>query len=155
MEKSKDLERGEQGIGVSGVLLFIAGFLPWYSIDFGGFIPDLTRNGWQSPGAFWSVLAILIGIAMVTLIVLQNFTGVGLPDKLGTLSWAQSYFIAGVVAFAFVLIKWLFNNDFVSFGLFLGLLFSAGLAAGGFLMYRGAARGETPQGPATPPPPSA
>ncbi len=91
MDKIKDLELGEQVIGVSGVVLFIAGFLPWLKFDLFGELVGGTfsRNGWQSPGAFWSIFAILIAIAMVALLVIQNFTGVGLPDKLGTLSWAQ------------------------------------------------------------------
>ena len=155
MDKIRDLELGEQIIGVSGILLLIDSFLPWYdvSVDFGLGTVSNSFNGWAEPNAFLSILAILIGVAMVAVLAIQNFSGVGLPDKLGTLSWAQGYMIAGIAAFALVLLKFLLDTDFTAIGLYLGLLFTAGLAAGGFLMMKGAEEGETPQGPATPPPP--
>lgn len=153
MDKIRDLELGEQIIGVSGILLFIDSFLNWFSFD-AGFV-EASQNAWDN---FFSLLAVLIGILMVVVLVIQNFTGVGLPDKLGTLSWAQGYLIAGSVALVLVLIQLLVGSDVAGvdldrdFGLFLGLVFSAGLAVGGFLMLRGAEEGEAPGGPAAPPP---
>ncbi len=162
MDKIRDLELGEQVIGVAGILLFIDSFLNWFSRDFGGFgiSATVTQNGWDN---IFSLLAVLIGIAMVVVLVIQNFTGVGLPDRLGTLSWAQGYLIAGVVALALVVLQLIIGSDAGTFGvsanlnrtygLWLGLIFSAGLAGGGFLMVQGAEEGEAPGGPAAPPPP--
>ena len=38
---------------VSGIVLLIFSFFPWYGVDLGPF-GSVSRNGWQSPGAFWS-----------------------------------------------------------------------------------------------------
>ncbi len=159
MDKIKDLELGEQVIGVSGIVLFLSSFFNWFSKDFG--VVTLSESGW---GNIWSLLAILIGIAMVAVLAIQNFTGAGLPDKLGTLSWAQAYLIAGAATLALVVLQLLVGASGggglggvadldPSFGLFIGLIAAAGLTAGGFLMVRGASEGETPGGPATPPTP--
>ena len=65
IERFKALSIGEKIIIIAGVVLFIDGFLPWYSVDLGP-LGDFTRSGWQSPGSMWSILAILIGLAMIS-----------------------------------------------------------------------------------------
>ncbi|MEZ5171026.1 MAG: hypothetical protein R3A49_09810 [Acidimicrobiia bacterium] len=156
MDKIKELKPGEMVIGVAGIVLFLDSFLSWYSVDFG--FGSYTRNGWQAPSSFLSILAILIGIALVALLVIRTFTEVELPDRLGPLTWEQVYTIGGAAAFVLVLIKWLGNTDYTAFGLYLGLLCTAGLAAGGFMAMQGI--GETGDAGGTggtppPPPPSA
>ena len=54
MEKFKGLGIGEKFILIAGLVLFIDGFLPWYSVDLGPF-GNFNRSGWQSPGAIWSM----------------------------------------------------------------------------------------------------
>lgn len=141
MDKLKELSNGEKVIGVSAVVLLINSFLPWYSVDLGVF-GDYSRNGWQAPSAFLSMLAVLIGIAMGALVVVRALGAVELPEKLGGIGWGMAYLIGGGVAFLLVVIKWLGNTDFTAFGLYLGLLCTAGLAAGGFLTAK--ERGELP-----------
>ena len=135
VEKFMALSIGEKIIVVAGVLLLIVGFLPWYSIDLGP-LGDLTRNGWQSPGALWSMLAILIGLAMAAVVVLKGLTEVGIPDNVSGVSWPRILLGGGVAAFLFVLIKLLNENSYMGFGFYLGIICAAALAAGGFLMFR-------------------
>lgn len=141
MDKLKELSNGEKVIGVSAVVLLINSFLPWYSVDLGVF-GDYSRNGWQAPSAFLSMLAVLIGIAMGALVVVRALGAVELPEKLGGIGWGMAYLIGGGVAFLLVVIKWLGNTDYTAFGLYLGLLCTAGLAVGGFLTAK--ERGELP-----------
>src|SRR3990172_5866634 len=82
LERFKALSIGEKIIIIAGAVLLIDGFLPWYSIDLGPF-GSFTRNGWESPGAIWSMLAILIGIAMAAVVVLKGLTEVEIPDNIG------------------------------------------------------------------------
>lgn len=158
MDKINDIKLGEKIIGIAGILLFIDSFLSWYSVDIGFGFGSVTRNGWQSPSAFLSILAILIGLAMVAGVIIRNFTEIEIPDTLGPLAHGQVATIAGGLAFVLVLIKWIGNTDFTSFGLWLGLLCTAGLAVGGFLLMQevgeadtGGSAGGTPP---PPPPPS-
>ena len=135
VEKFMALGIGEKIIVIAGALLLIVGFLPWYSIDLGP-LGDFTRNGWQSPGALWSMLAILIGLAMAAVVVLKGLTEVGIPDNVGGVSWPRIFLGGGVAAFLFVLIKLLNENSYMGFGFYLGIICAAALAAGGFLMFR-------------------
>ena len=135
VEKFMALGIGEKIIVIAGALLLIVGFLPWYSIDLGP-LGDLTRNGWQSPGALWSMLAILIGLAMAAVVVLKGLTQVEIPDNVGGVSWPRIFLGGGVAAFLFVLIKLLNESSYMGFGFYLGIILTGALAAGGFLMFR-------------------
>jgi len=148
----KKLTTGEWVTAVSGVLLLIFSFFHWYSVDIGPF--SVSRNGWQSPDAFWSVVAILIGIVLAAHVIVNKLAGVDMPERMGSVGWGVVHLAGGVIAFVFILIKWLSNTDFVSFGLYASLVCALGLAVGGYLMAR--ERGELPQalggaGGATPP----
>ncbi len=131
LEKFNALSIGEKIILVAGVVLFIVGFLPWYKVSHGP-----SWNAWSEFDAFWSILAILIGLAMAAVIVLKNFATVEIPDNVGGFTWPKIHLGGGVVALVFLLIKFLSNNDYTAFGLYLGIIAAAALAVGGFLMYR-------------------
>jgi hypothetical protein len=135
MERFKGLSIGEKIIVIAGPLLFIDGFLPWYSVDFGS-LGNITRSGWQSPGAFWSLLAILIGLAMAAVVVLKNMTDVDIPEKVGNFTWPKIFLGGGVVALLFVLIKLVNESSFLGFGFYLGIIATGALAVAGFLLYR-------------------
>jgi len=62
LEKFMALSIGEKIIIIAGLLLFIDGFLPWYDVDLGPF-GSVTRNGWESPGAWCPGLMICGAIA--------------------------------------------------------------------------------------------
>ena len=152
MEKFGALGIGEKIIIIAGAILFIDGFLPWYSIDFGP-LGSLTRSGWQSPGAIWSMLAIVIGLAMAVVVVLKGLTEVDIPDNVGGQSWPKILLGGGVAVLAFVLIKLVSESSFLGFGFYLGIIAAAALAVGGFLMFREEQAAGT-SGPPPGPPPS-
>jgi hypothetical protein len=131
----KDSTVGEKIILVSGIVLFIDGFFHWYSVDL-GVLGTFSRNGWQSPGAFWSVVAILIGLVMVAQIVLARLGTVDFPEKIGGLTWGTIHLILGGVALLFLIIKIINESSSLAFGYWLGLICSIGLAAGGYLFAR-------------------
>ena len=129
MDGFKAMGIAEKIIVVAGAVLFIAGFLPWYDVDLGS--ASLTRNGWQSPGAFWSIVAVLIGAGMATVVVLRNLTDVAIPDNVSGITWPKLYLGGGVAALAFVLIKLLNENSYMGFGFYIGIIAAAALAGAG------------------------
>jgi hypothetical protein len=138
IEKYNALSVGEKIILPAGVVLFIVGFLPWYSVSasYGGFSASKSWNAWSEFDAFWSILAVLIGLAMAAVIVLKNLGTMTIPDNVGGVTWPKIHLGAGVLALVFLLIKFLGNHDYTTFGLYLGIIAAAALAAGGLLMFR-------------------
>jgi hypothetical protein len=135
----KKLTPGEMTIAISGVVLLIFSFFKWYGIDVsiaGTTIVSVSRNGWESPDAFLSVLAILIGIVMAAYVIVTRLANVELPERMGSIGWGVFLLAGGVISFLLLVIKWLGNNDYVKFGFYISLLASLGLAVGGFLTAR-------------------
>jgi hypothetical protein len=139
-------------------LLLVFSFFHWYSVsvDIGAFHASASRNGWQSPGALWGILAILLGIVLAAHVIVEKLSGVDLPERLGSVGWGVVHLAGGTLAFLFVLIKLLNESSNTAFGFYLGLIASAGLAIGGYLMAREAgelpgALGGAKGGGATPP----
>jgi hypothetical protein len=135
VEKYNALSMGEKIILPAGVILFILGFLPWYSVDLGP-LGTYTRSGWESPGAIWSILAILIGLAMAAVVALKASGTATIPDNVGGVTWPKIHLGGGVAALLFVVIKFLNENDSMGFAFYLGIVAAAALAAAGFLMFR-------------------
>jgi len=151
----KKLTPGEITTVASGLLLLVFSFFKWYSVDLGPF-GDFSRNGWQSPGAFWSIVAILLGIVLAAHVIVEKLSGLELPERLGSVGWGVVHLAGGAIAFLFLIIKVINHSSDSAIGLWLGLLCGAGLTAGGYLMAKEA--GELPQqlggntGGTTPPP---
>jgi hypothetical protein len=95
----RKLTLGQAIVMVTGVLLFIWGFLPWYS-DAGG-----SANAWSTetiPGLVLTATWVpLLSLAIVVFIAIKVF-GNGFPDSVLGFSWAQ---LAIVVGFIDVLIS--------------------------------------------------
>ena len=86
-----------------------------------------SRNGWQAPSAFLSVVAILIGIVMAALRDLHEARGRrSCPSGSASIGWGVILIAGGVIAFVFVLIKWISNTDATKIGIYLGLIATAG-----------------------------
>ena len=153
----KKLTPGEIVTAVSGVLLLIFSFFHWYSVDLGPF-GTYSCNGWQSPGALWSIVAILLGVVLAAHVIVEKLSGVDLPERLGSIGWGVMHLAGGALALLFLIIKLINHSGDSAIGLYLGLLCGVGLAAGGYLMAKEA--GELPTqlggkgGGATPPPPA-
>lgn len=143
MEYWNKLSNGEKVVVVAGVVMLIASFLPWYKVEFLD-VASITRNGWESPGALWSVLATLLGVVMAGAILGSKFGNVKLPD-LGNYTWGQAYIAGGGLALLFIIIKLINESSSMSYGFFLGIIAAIGLAGGGYLLYM-EEKGKSPVG---------
>jgi hypothetical protein len=136
-----DLNRltlGGRIIALSGLLLFIDSFLPWFRrcADFsslGGGKICASHNGWNNA---LSLLGVLIALALVVLVVLEA-AGNALP-AVGTVTWGQITMGAAAVAAFFVILQVIIGDSGVSrsVGAYLGVVFALALAYGGFLRMR-------------------
>ncbi|MBU1492798.1 MAG: hypothetical protein KJ956_02385, partial [Actinobacteria bacterium] len=111
---------------ISGIVLFITSFLPWY-----GFGP-FSANGWDS--GFWAWFGILLGIAAAVILALGIF-GVT-KVAFGPFKAEQIGFMLAILSVIFVVLRWITETSLVKFGLFLGIIAAAGLAYGGFTLMR-------------------
>jgi uncharacterized protein YebE (UPF0316 family) len=114
----------------------------------------VSRNGWQSPGAIWSILAVILGVILAAHVIVEKLSNLDLPERLGSVGWGVMHLVGGVLAFVFILLKLLNESSNLAFGFYVGIIASAGLAVGGYLMSKEA--GDLPQalggkGGSTPP----
>lgn len=128
------LSINEKIIAAAGVVLFIASFLPWYSVKVNlfGVSKSFTASGWEDPNPIWSVLAVLLGVAMVAQILVSKFSEVEIP-KIANLSWPEVHRIAGIAIAVLVLIKLLAESSHLGFGFFIAIICASALAYGGFM----------------------
>jgi len=133
------LTTSDKIIAGSGILLFIAYFLPWFKVDFGQFGGEATASG-GDVGFLWSTLPMLIGLVMAGVVIANKLFDVKLPDL--PIPWGQALLGLGVIAALLVTLKLLIGedpSDIVkrAFGLFIATLAAIGLAVGGYLKYAG------------------
>jgi hypothetical protein len=132
------LTTADKVIAGSGILLFIAYFLPWFKVDFGPLGGDVTASG-GDVDFLWSTLPMLLGLIMAGIIIATRLFDVKLPDlpfPLGLIMLAL-----GGLAALLVVLKLLMGedpSDIVerAYGLFIATLAAIGLAAGGFLKFQ-------------------
>ena len=90
----RKLTLGQAIVMVTGVLLFIWGFLPWYS-DAGG-----SANAWSTetiPGLLLTATWVpLLSLAIVVFIAIKVF-GNGFPDSVLGFTWAQLSIVVGFI----------------------------------------------------------
>lgn len=126
------LSQGERIILISGVLLLVFSFFPWFGLDL--LAIEVKRTAWDN---VLSLLAVLVGIVMVLQVVLANFTTVKLPAP--PVPWGRVHLGLGVLVLVLVLLQVLLGDEIGGvdldrkIGAILGLLAALGLAAGGFL----------------------
>lgn len=137
MDKINEMSTGEKLIAGGGIVLLIASFLPWYKVSVSalGFSASASASGWESPGALFSILAVIIGVVMAAAVLAPKFSTVQLPDLGGSLTWGQAYFAGGIATLVLVIIKFLDHSSNLSYGFFLGFLAAIALAAGGYMLY--------------------
>lgn len=131
------LTTSDKIIAGSGIVLFIAYFLPWFKVDFG--IGGSASASGGDVGFFWATLPMLLGLLAAGAVIANKLFDVKLPDL--PIPWGQAFLGAGGLAALLVVLKLLIGEDPSSivkrsFGLFLAALAAIGLAAGGFLKFQ-------------------
>ena len=133
----KKLTTGDWIVGGGGIVLFIGLlFLPWHDIEFGPF--SESRSAIESPNAFWGWLALILAVALVATVVLRKLTTVDLPDL--PISWGDAQFYGSIAVLALLLIKLISETDFLGWFAWVGLIISAGIVYGGFLLHQDEAK---------------
>ena len=153
MDLSK-LTLSDKIIAGSGILLFIAYFLPWFKVDNG--LGDSVSFSGGDVGFLWSTLPMLIGLVLAGVVIASKMFDVKLPDL--PVPWAQAFLGLGALAALLVLLKLLLGEEVFGFdldrgfGLFVAAIAAIGLAVGGFLKFQAgddapAASGDTGSAP--------
>jgi hypothetical protein len=125
MDLSKLSQNQKIALG-GGVLAIISLFLPWYGFSFAGIGSNI---GAFDSGLFaWGGLILAIAGAAILILKALGTTDV----KLGSLAAEQLAFLLGALGAVFIILRWLTENDFVKFGLFIGLVSAAAVAYGAF-----------------------
>ncbi|MEA2401066.1 MAG: hypothetical protein QOK00_1469 [Thermoleophilaceae bacterium] len=159
MDTSK-LSVGEQIAGVSGVVLLISLFLPWYGVDVsvGGFSASESASAWEAMG-FIDILLFLVAVVAIGVPVARAMGS--LPDDVpGPLLLVA----AGAVGLLLVLYRLIdipapdipdVAGNTIDFGrklgIFVGLIAAGGVAYGG---WRANAESPATPAPTAPPEPS-
>ena len=120
-EKFEKLALGEKIILVAGPLLFIDGFLNWYSAT-GSRGP---ASGWDSPGSIWSVLAILLGLTMSGIVAAVRLGNVKMPQLPQGVTWGRMMLALGGASALSVVAKFVNHSSDLDFGFFIGSLLVA------------------------------
>jgi len=147
MDMVKQMSLGEQLLAGGAVLMLIASVLPWYhfSLDIpaearalgitGG---SVNKSAWGPPGDMWGILAVLIALALGGAVIAQKVGNVQLPN-LGSVSWGQAFGGGAAAVVVLVLLKaWRILAVPVGsfgFGFFIGIIATAAIAYGGYLLY--------------------
>ena len=127
---------GEKIILVAVPLLLICSFLPWYDVDF--VVGSVTRNGWQSPGALWSILAVLVSLVVFAKVVAANFTTAQIPSDFGNpnITWGRIHLALGILPAILILFKLLNESSYLGFGFYIGIILVIVLAVAGYLIFQ-------------------
>jgi hypothetical protein len=139
VDKIKLLSTPEKAIAGGGVLMFIASFFDWWSVSEGPF--SFGGSGWDAPGSIWSVLAILISVALAAVIIATKLGNVQMPALPENVSWSQIYGGGAAAVVVLMLLKaWrilaLPSGYGFGIGFFLGVIAAAAIAYGGYMMYK-------------------
>jgi len=134
------LTMGQKGVLITGVLLFIDLFLPWNKVGECPFC--VSVNG-------WSAIGVVAGLMVLALLVWEGLNAAG---ALATVTAPKALITAALAGGAalFALLRAIFNLEFSTFGLWLGIILALALAYAAYLRYQ-ESQVTTPP-PAAPPP---
>jgi hypothetical protein len=137
VENLNKLSTAEKAIAGGGILMLIASFFNWWGGSIAG--TSFGSSGWGSPGAIWSVLAILVCIALAGLVLATKFGNVNMPDLPENVTWGKIFGGAAVAVVVLMLLKaWQISAEDAGgfqIGFFLGLIAAAAVVYGGYTIY--------------------
>ena len=127
------------------IILFIAVFLPWFTVDMGGIIPDISENGINDWGYLVLVMSIIgVGVSFITTPRIRSL----------------SIILTGILAIVGAAVYWSrLGGAGAGYGLIIALIASLGLIAIGYMEYRQLSQSTKsdqppPANPPAPPPPA-
>jgi hypothetical protein len=134
------LTMGQKGVLITGVLLFIDLFLPWNKVGECPFC--VSVNGWSGVG-------VIAGLLVLALLVWEGLNAAG---ALATVTAPKALITTAVAAGAalFALLRAVFNLEFSTFGLWLGIILALALGYAAYVRYQESQVAMPP--PAAPPP---
>ena len=107
---------------IGGAILVVDLFLPWYGVS--GF----SINAFDAEfTAFGGCLFAIAGAVVLLLKAMGKKEATA-----GQFKTEQLAFLLGLIGFALIVIRWLTENEFVKFGLYLGLVAAALVAYGAY-----------------------
>jgi uncharacterized membrane protein len=137
VENLNKLSTAEKAIAGGGILMLIASFFNWWGVSESGF--SASRSGWGDPGAIWSILAILVCVALAALVLATRFGNVNMPDLPENVTWGKVFGGAAVAVVVLMLLKaWRISAAELGgfeIGFFLGLIAAAAVVYGGYTIY--------------------
>ena len=119
MDFSK-LSRNQQIALGGGALAIISLFVPWYGVS--GLGISINASALDAGLLAWGGLLLTIAGAAILVLKALEISDV----KVGNLAAEQFALILAGVGLVFIVLRWITDNDFTQFGLFLGLI-AAGL----------------------------
>jgi hypothetical protein len=128
------LSWGEALILLGGGLMLVASFLPWYEVDL--ILATGRLNSWQEPGRAWSMLAVMLSVALGLLVLKRGLDPHSLPELPQPPAWGRMVATWGVLPLACVTVKLIIDSDFVAYGFYAALIAGALEALGGMLVFR-------------------
>ena len=112
---------------IGGAVLIVDLFLPWYGV-FG-----ISINAFDAGLLAWAGCVVAIAGAVVLLLKAMGKKEM----SAGQFKPEQFAFILGAVGFVMIVLRWLTENTFVKYGLFVGIVASAVVAYGAFTEMKG------------------
>ncbi|MGD0375949.1 MAG: hypothetical protein ABSB01_15340 [Streptosporangiaceae bacterium] len=143
MSAFQQLTRSEKIAGAAGIVLLIGMIaFPWYHVGVPGYTiagqtyggGSYDGNALSGPGSFFSVVALIVLIALLAEIAISRFTATQLPDL--PVSWSAAKLYAGIGVLALLVIKILFHVGNFGWGFYTDLAAAAVLVYGAVAMSR-------------------
>jgi len=117
-------------IVVAGGVDLLFSFFPWYKFGSAG------RSAWSSGLFPLATLVPILGLVMVAQVLLEKFSVVKLPRRLGDFTWEQVHLIAAVGAAVIVFCYLIMDRGAVNLGIgfYFDMLAVAGLVVGAVML---------------------
>jgi hypothetical protein len=128
----KEVSTPDLALLITGVVAFIASFLPWYRVSHFG-----SANAWDVGFAAWFGCLLLLAVGGLT--AARIFSGFALP-KVEVAGPALILLAVSVLGTVLILLRWLTETAFHSFGFWIALI--AGIVQIFFLFQAFQASGE-------------
>jgi len=137
VEQFNKLSTPEKAIVIGGVVMFIASFFDWWGFSEGGF--SFGESGWGRPASIWSILAILLSIALAGLVLAMRLGNVQMPKLPEGVTWGKVFGGAGIALIVLMLLKFWRILEVPAggpdIGFYLGVIAAAVIVYGCYMIY--------------------